>query len=261
MNTFPDNEIEEVNEMLHKLLGNSWVDLKNFKFKNDDNCMFEGEGFMVIKQGDVIKRFTKEETFKILKACQDEIYLKVFKFLNFYYPRWIAFNIIKESDDKYSDFSSNNELLIALTSIIDCLSVDIWSKRDYLLSLIKKPSNIFFKKDEIGFSQKFISFIKKNLSKNELEELTKDYIISRKKGKNKTKKLKTLKEFAEYIYKIRSLIVHTAELGGIYPDNISFDFNFEKRQVDNVVFMIDPKIFRRLLWKAIFNSLGLNIIY
>lgn len=141
------------------------------------------------------------------------------------------------------------------------LSVNIWSKKDYLLSLIKKPSNIFFKKDKIGCSQKFISFIRKNLSENELKELTKNYIISRKKGKNKTKELKTLKRFAEYVYEIRSLIVHNAELGGIYPYPIKFNFNSEKRQVDNVLTMIHPAIFRRLLWKAIFNSLGLNIIY
>lgn len=120
MNTFPDNEIEEVNEMLHKLLGNNLVDLKIY----GSRIMFQGEGFMGIKwfteeEIPAIKCFTKEETFNKLKACSDEIYLKVFRFLNFYYPRWIAFNIIKESDDKYSDFSSNNELLIALTSIID----------------------------------------------------------------------------------------------------------------------------------------------
>ena len=31
-------------------------------------------------------------------------------------------NVIKESDDKYAEFSSNNELIIALTSIIDRIS-------------------------------------------------------------------------------------------------------------------------------------------
>jgi hypothetical protein len=85
--------------------------------------------------------------------------------------------------------------------------------------------------------------------------LIKDFYIKDKSG---DKKLKDLTEFAKYIYEIRSLVVHDAELGGMYSYNVSFDLDFKINKVSNVISMIKPEDFKKFLWKAIFYSLDLK---
>lgn len=236
MNAFPENEIREVNKMLHKLLGLGLTKLKI----SECETVFTGEGFLGKQTSDNrIKLFSENETLNLLKKCSDDTYLNIFRFLNFYYPRWIAFNIIKESDDKYAEYSSNNELIIALTSIIDRVSKTI-------------------KRKKVGYTKKFITFLKDNLSDKDIAEIKKAKIYKEGKRKN----VENLDDIARYIYKIRSLVVHEAELGGIYPYCVGFDLDITSRsKIKNFTFMITPEVFRRLLWKAIFNYLGLKIIY
>ncbi len=248
MNTFPKNEIKEVNEMLHKLLGNRWSKLNIY----GKEIMFPGEGFLGRQVNDnSIKSFEKKETLVLLKKCSDSCYLDIYRFLSFYYPRWIAYNVIKESDDHYAEYSANNELLIALTSIIDRIANKIYKK-----SSIDKQTNILKGNNYVGSTKKFVYFIDNNLDKDDTQKIFKGAKIYKKKEKGS---ISSLKEFAKYIYKIRSLIVHEAELGGIYPYNVSFDFDGNK--IDNMTFMLTPNVFRKLLWKAIFNHLELKIIF
>ena len=107
MNTFPENEIKEVNSLLHKLLGTGIIDVCGEEFG--------GEVILTGKKDNKIYNIEEDQTLNLLKKCSDQIYLKVYKILNFYYPRWISYNAIQKSDDRYKEFSSNNELLIALT--------------------------------------------------------------------------------------------------------------------------------------------------
>lgn len=230
MNSFPENEIKEVNRLLHKLLGTG---ITNIKGKS-----FIGEQILTERKNNKIYLIKETQTLKLLKKCSDELYLKIYKILNFYYPRWIAYNIIKESDDYYKEFSSSNELLLGLTSIIDWLANT--------------------KREKKGWTKRFIEFLEKNLSGKEIGKLIKNFYV---KDENRDKKLKDLTEFAEYIYKIRSLVVHNAELGGMYPYNVSFDLDSRTNEVSNVIFMIKTEDFRKFLWRAIFNSLDLKIIY
>lgn len=226
MNTYPENEIKEVNDMLHNILS---FDLMKFKVTGCE-LWFEGENF--------IGKISKEETLKLLKNTTDKNYLELYRALNFYYSRWIAFNIIKDSNDKYAEFSSNNALMLALTSIIDRLA---------------NPKN-----EKSDCVKRFISFLGKYLSEEDIKKIIKNSKVYKK---NRLKDVKNLKDFSQYVYDIRSLVVHKAELGGIYPYNINFDFNFEKGKISNTTLMITPEVFRRLLWKAIFNYLDLKIIY
>lgn len=220
MNAYSEKLINETNELLQNLLG------------------ITGEGILTFKRKNAVYVLGSVETFELLKNCSDDIFAKVYQILHFYYPRWIAYNAIQKSDDRYKDFSSNNELLLALTSIIDWIA------------------NI--KKEKQDFKKRFISFLEKNLSKKDLNKLINNFYIAKEKGKKR--KLKSLKEFAEHIYKVRSLIVHNAELGGLYPFQTDFNLNFKKGKVDKVYYMITPKDFRLFLWKAIFNSLDLKVI-
>lgn len=224
MNTFPENEIEKVNTLLHQLLGNLTIDIRGKSFF--------GESFLI----------GRDETLNLLKQLSEETLVKVFRVLSFYYPRWIAYKAIRESDDHYKEYSSNNELLIALTSIIDWLANE--------------------KNETTDWKKRFIGFLEENLSKKELNKLIKNFYII--KEKSNREKLKDLKEFADHIYKIRSLVVHNAELGGLYPYRVDFDFENTVEiqpglhRIVNVYYMIQPEDFRRLLWKAIFKLLGLG---
>ena len=256
MNTFPENEIKEVNEMLHKVLGSDWTNLEIYGSK----IIFEGETFLGKKiDSGCVEKFDKSETLSLLKNCSNDVYLDIFRFLNFYYPRWIAFNIIKESDDKYAEFSSNNELIIALTSIIDRVS-DVYSdeEKSWFIKMFMKITNKFCKKKQLGYTKRFVNFLENNLSNEEVEELIKNAKVYKKRNR---KNIKNINNLARYVYDIRSIVVHRAELGGIYPYNVSFDFNLDEKKIDNPTLMITPKVFRKLLWKAIFNHLGLKIIY
>ncbi|MFA6145934.1 MAG: hypothetical protein WC697_01200 [Patescibacteria group bacterium] len=244
MNTFPVNEIKEVNEMLHKLLGFDFLEI-NFE---GTKKLVQGEGFIgkLNKKGDSISHYKIEETLEMLQKTSNKNYLELYRFLNFYYPRLIAFHVIKDSDDKYSEYSSNNELLIALTSIIDRIS----DSEGYINS-----NNLAG--EENSYIKKFVNFLKINLSEKDLEVIAKNSKIYKK---GKLKEIENLKKFAQYVYKIRSMIVHRAELGGIYPYQV--DFQIEENKVDNkITLMITPDKFRRLLWKAILTHLGFKIIF
>lgn len=221
MNTFSNNDIIITNKLLHKLLGLGF-----------------GEGILTKKQEDQIFHLTEDETLSLLRQCSDEIYLKVYKILCFYYPKRIAYEAIQKSDDHYKEFSSNNELLIALTSIIDWLA------------------NL--KKDKMGWTERFVGFLKRNLNTEETTTLIRKYYIKEKNGKRIH--LNSLEELAKHVYEIRSLVIHTAELGGIYPLATDFDIDTHTQKVGIMYAMLKPEDFRKLLWKAIFNSLGLKII-
>jgi len=248
MNTFPENEIKEVNDMLHKLLGNGWIKLNIY----GKEVMLPGENILGrLENSSTIKMFEKKETLDLLNKCSDEKYLNIYRFLSFYYPRWIAYRVIKESDDYYSEFSANNELLIALTSIIDRMANKIYKE-----SRCDKLINILRGKSQVGPTKKFVNFINGNLDKTDTEKMFKGSKIYKK---SKRINITNLKKFARYVYNIRSKVVHEAELGGIYPYNVSFKFDGSK--IDKMTFMLTPKVFRKLLWKAIFNYLDLRIIY
>jgi len=210
MNTYPEDEIKNTNNLLWKVLGP------------------EGENILSKRETEILG---------LLKSTTNGIYLKIFQIISFYYPRQIASNAIKESDDHYNESSSNNELLLAITSIIDWLANARNEKR--------------------GWTKRFINFLERNLEKKEINVLVENFYIKDDDG---DRKLKDLKDFARYVYRTRSLVVHNAELHGIYPFNISFDLNLKTNKVSNIIYMIKPEDFRRLLWKAILNSLGLEII-
>ncbi len=212
MNDIAERQIIELNNLLHKLLG------------------LEGE--------DILARRAPELTLDYFRNSSKENIKKIYQILHFYYPSWIAYNTILKSDDKYNEYSSNNELLLALTSIIDWLA---------------NPLN-----EKTNYKKRFISYLEQNLSKEELNALLKDSHIIKTDGK--TEKLSSLKAFAQYIYEVRSVIVHRAELGGMYPYNFDFHIDRNAGKIINKKVTINPKDFRRFLWKAIFHSLSLEII-
>jgi hypothetical protein len=244
MVSFPENEIVKVNEMLHQLLGYDFISVSI----GDHHLSFQGEDFLGLPISDqAVRNLSKEETLQMVKGMSDDKYLKLYRFLNFYYPRWLAYNVIKDSNDEYASFSSNNELLLSITSIVDSISP---VRENWITRLVGRGNQ--------GYTKRFIDFIKNNLSEAEVMKVSTNYKVV--KGR-KLKNINNLKDFAKYIYKIRSLVVHEAELGGIYPYNTSFTINFEAGKLEDSVAMITPDQFRRLLWKAIFNYLGLKIIY
>ncbi|MBD3359249.1 MAG: hypothetical protein GF365_00875 [Candidatus Buchananbacteria bacterium] len=222
MPSFPQNEVNEINELLHKLLGFGIINL----FSND----FIGEQFL---------NKSTEDSLIDLNNLSDENFIKLYKILNFYYPRWIAYNCILLSNDKYSEYSSNNELLLALTSIIDFLA---------------NPNSL-----RMGWTNRFIAFIKNNLSETEIDQLLNGPMIY-KAGQRV--QIQNIDEFAKYIYEVRSVVIHYAELTGMHPYNISFDFDDTSNIIkkENIFTMIQPDEFRKLLWKAILKNLNLNLI-
>lgn len=230
INPFSEKEIIEVNNLLHQLLGSDIIEVK-----------IEGRAEPEYFEGEKIIFKTREETLDLMKQISKEAYLDIYRFLHFYHPRWIAYNFIRYSGEYYAEFSANNELLLALTSIIDFID---GSKR--------------YKK---GYTKKFIKFLKRNLSEEDVASLADLKIYSIDKSDNGYLiSINNVGEFGEYLYKLRSLIVHEAELGGIYHYRASFKFDFEKGKIDSVAYMITPEVFRKLLWKAIFKSRGLDII-
>ncbi len=252
MNTYSEKEIKEVNKLLHKMLGASYIDF------NVNDKHFRWAGADIIKKNDNsdIKNISEGCTLEFLKEMSDKNYLLLYRFLHFYHPRWIAYNVIKDSGIDDAEFSSNNELMLALTSIIDSISNDVVVSE---IAVVSERTEKFYKnnkKRNIGYTKKFKLFLNEYLKEEDVEKIFKDskVIIKRKK-----KNIKNIEDFAKYVYKIRSLVVHEAELGGIYPYSIEFDFN--KETINNVIFMLRPEEFRRLLWKAILNYLGLKIIY
>ena len=232
MDTFSEDKIIEINKILHEVLGYDCIRLKFY------TNLFEGETFLGKKtDSNRIGQFEKSETLDLLKNCSNDVCSDIYRSLNFYYPRWIASNVIKESDDKYAEFSSNNELIIALTSIIDRIA-NLDGERS-------------------GYTKRFASFLEKNLQDEDIKELIKAKVYKERERKN----IKNTDDLAKYVYDIRSMIVHRAELGGIYPYNVSFDLNLDEKKIDNLTPMITPKAFRKLLWKAIFKHWDLEIIY
>lgn len=293
MNTFPKNEIKKVNNILHKIFGCSFIEVENCKLIATGEQFISGHN-----------RIYKESTLAILKDCSDEKLFKLYKILNFYYPRWIAYNCIKNINNDYSEDAANNELFLALTSVIDYLNKYKWVKEfkiffkkytnkteidaienikeikkenfkkkdieldtfddlaDYIYKLhninkkVKKGlfgdfnSNVteFFDR-KICCTDMFIEFLKNNLDKEEIKKISQNFKVYKK---GKTENLKSLADLGNYIYDIRSKVVHEAELEGVYPYYID---------LKNKCSTIPPKDFRELLWKAIFNYLGLKIIY
>lgn len=228
MNIFPDKEIQELNDLLWKTLG---------------------------PEGEDIFRVKEKESLELLHNLDKKVYLKLYKILNFYYPRLVASRVIDGLNDyRYNEFASDNEVIIGLTSIIDWLNTErINEKR-----VLKRILDHFNPNKEKGYTQKFAEFLDKYLDKTEVESLLENNFIKDKKGK--TKKLKSIKDLAKYIYKIRSLVVHNAELGGMWPYNVSFDISPSNMQISNVCYIIEPRIFRRLLWKAIAKSIGIDLV-
>lgn len=221
MNTLPTIEINEINDLLHKLLGLNLIKVL-------------GQEFI----GESILTTNIESSLKSLEKMSNDNFIKLYRILHFYYPRWIAYNVIKDSDDKYSDYSSNNELLLALTSIIDWLANS-------------KGESMMWKK-------RFVNFLEINLLQEDIKEIIKDSYVYKN---GVLASINNIDELAEYVYKVRSVVVHNADLTGIYPYNVSLEFNSEVTQVEKMSLMIRPEEFRRLLWKAILNSLNLNLIH
>lgn len=223
MATFPKEEIKEVNNLLHKLIGQDFI---------EEN---QGEGFLYRKIDEKrLQSFSPEETLAEINKLDDEKFKELYRIVNFYHARWMAYLAIKESNVEYAEFASANELLLALTSIIDRLA-----KRRRSTSNRKRA---------------FVKFISNNLDEEEIEELIRGAKVM-KKGREH--ELASLNEFARYIYEVRSIVVHEAELTGMYPYGFKFDFeNFGA----GASMMIRPEIFRKYLWKAILSSLGLNLI-
>ncbi len=211
MSAFPDKEIEELNDLLWKTLGP------------------EGEDILKVKEKDSLE---------LLKNLNKEIYLKLYKILNFYYPRLVASILIAELKGyRYNEFAANNELIIGLTSIIDWLA---------------NPNH-----EKHGWTRRFIEFLENHLNNKEIKSLIRRFV---KDKKGKLKKLESIKELAEYIYNIRSLVVHNAELGGMWPYNISFNLSSANMKISNVCYVIEPRVFRKLLWKAITKSVGIDVV-
>ncbi|OGC85657.1 MAG: hypothetical protein A2V73_07430 [candidate division Zixibacteria bacterium RBG_19FT_COMBO_42_43] len=220
MSTYPEKEIKKLNDLLQDLLG------------------FAEEAILTRQKDNSVYVLTWPETLDILKNCSTETLDKLYKILHFYYPRWTAYNAIQKSDYRYRDFASNNELLLALTSIVDWLA---------------NRNN-----DTRRWTNRFIRFINDNLDEEEIKRLVTNFYVAKESGKKE--KLNSKEDLADYIYEVRSRIVHHAELGGLYPFQADFYIDFEKGRVGAVCYMITPKDFRLFLWKAIFNSLGLKII-
>jgi len=222
MNTSPEREIVNLNKLLHKILGYDRVEIY-------------GKSIW----GERILSAGEEETLQLLKGCSDQTLPKVYQILSFYYPRWIAYNAIQQSDDRYKDLSSNNELLIALTSIIDWLA---------------NTEN-----KETRWKDRFVCFIEQNLLKSEINHVLDNFNITNKEGIKGMLGKGNLKGLARHIYKIRSRVVHYAELGSLYPYQALFDIDPEN-EVPILYPMASAQDFRKLLWKAIFHSLDLEII-
>ncbi len=218
--TYPEKDLTELNELIHKILGCGCISVLG---KN-----FTGEDFFDLE-------INRDKSLEMIKLLTNNDYLNLYKIINFYYSRWIAYSLIKEGNDTNSEFSSNNQLLLALTSIIDYLA----NKN----------------KEKHGWTKRFVSFLERNLEKSEINSVINQAKIYRG---SKPDKLKDLNDFANYIYEVRSLVVHNAELGGIYPHNLNLEFL--NNGLVEAQLMIQPDIFRRLLWKAILKDFKLYII-
>lgn len=217
---YPIKELRDLSDKIYQILG-----CGNFLVLDK---IFVGEDFIDWET-------TRDKLLILIKSLKNDDYLKLYKVINFYYPRWIAYNVIKYSDDTNREFSSNNQLLLALTSIIDYLANE--------------------NKEKHGWTKRFVSFLERNLKKSEINNLINQAKIYRG---SKLDELKDLNNFAKYIYEVRSLVVHDAELGGIYPYNLNL--NFLNNGLVDAQSMIRPDVFRRLLWKAILKDFKLNII-
>lgn len=230
MVTYPIDEVKEVNQLLNQLLGSGITRIGGSEIL--------GEQILTKKEGDKIYLLNQDETLLLLQAISDTNYLYVYRCLNYFFPRWIAYNTILESDDKYKEFASNNELLIALTSIIDMIANKNNERHDY--------------------TKRFKNFLKMHLSENDVRTLFEKLYYKDKEGKRS--RFGSIEAMADYLYEVRSYIVHRAELGGVYPYNIDINMDRETSTVSDVIYMVQPKEFRRLLWKAIFNNFDLLII-
>lgn len=218
--TYPEKDLIELNELIHKILGCGYISVLGRNFTGED--LFD-------------LKINRNKSLEMIKLLTNNDYLNLYKVINFYYPRWIAYNVVKGSNDTNREFSSNNQLLLALTSIIDYLANE--------------------NKEKHGWTKRFVSFLERNLKKSETNNLINQAKVYRG---SKLDKLKDLNDFAKYIYEVRSLVVHDAELGGIYPYNLNL--NFLNNGLVDAQLMIRPDVFRRLLWKAILKDFKLNII-
>jgi len=221
---------KEANELLHNILGYGNIKI-NFFLDNNPYTFI----------GDQILIGNKRKTLNLLKRVKEEKLNKLLNVLNFYRPRWIAYSSIN-LDEKYyyNEYAADNELLLGITSIIEHLSEN---KSKKCCSKCGK----YIK----GPVKQFQLFLKKNLSETEIRKTIQMTFIY-KNGKRT--KLKSLKDFSNYIYNLRSAIIHKMELKGIYPFNIDFD-DWDN---NNVYPMIQPKQFRKFLWKAILNHFNLK---
>lgn|GEM_PF-5488314 len=153
MKNLSDEDILELNGLLHKLLG-----IEGIEFCGKEII---GEDFLAEKRGSDYFTLNKQKTLETLKKGSSDILLKLYRILHFYYPRWIAYSAIHQSDDKYKDYSANNQLLFGLTSIIDWLNE---SKRGH-------------------YTEGFSNFLKKNLSQGDLSALLTERNIQKRQRK------------------------------------------------------------------------------
>lgn len=221
------NNAEEVNEKLHQMIGQELLGEEL------------GEGFLVklSPDGKYYYPISKEESLIEINKLDDDNFKNLYQVIQFYYPRRIAYLAIQKNDAKYSyaEFASDNELLLALTSIIDWLYAS--------------------KKIKGGYSKKFATFLTNNLSEDDIRPMIENCKVVRQGNEHE---LTCLDKFAEYVYEVRSWIVHNAELTGMYPYSLKIDF--EIGTPTTAIGIIAPREFRRLLWKAVLNHFGLKFI-
>lgn len=240
MVTFPEEDIKTVNQLLHRLIGQDFI---------EDT---QGETFLLRRVDDtVLEHISPQESLRQIKNLDDERFKELYRIVNFYHARWLAYIAIKDSDVEYAVFASDNELLLALTSIIDRLANK--------------------EKHRNGWTRRFVEFISTNLSPSDIRDLIDGPKVIQN-GEEKgigdldfgrsSANLSDLEKFSKYVYEVRSIVVHNAELTGMHPWAFNFHFNVDSDGgwTTNSVQMIRPELFRKYLWKAILKSLGLDLI-
>jgi len=238
--------IQEINKLLHQLLG---VGIIKVNFLDNEFREFPGD--------EILDFASPQDTIDLFKSCNEKNLKLLYRIFYFYYPRWLSYKCIQLDDSyDYKYYAADNELLLALTSIVDYLANDNFENK-YCLKC-GRPEN--------GFLNKFVNFIKKNLSEVDIRIIINSgYIL--KNGKRQL--LNSVEDFSKYIYDVRSRIVHKIELQGMYLFNIDWDDDIDWKRLEQhndfkeekkIYQMIQPEDFRKYIWKAIFNHFGLQII-
>jgi hypothetical protein len=215
-------------------------------------------------EGEDLLEVQKPVILTTITALDPNVATRLDRILLFYEPGFIAAAAIERSDCFHAEIAADNERLVALTSIVDFLAnqeglsrtaqrVTAWYSRcaKWLAERICGPLSFG------GAGKGFAAFLRKYLTDNDFA-LVRDKHVLRRKGN--PKRLERFGDITTFLYTVRSLVVHGAELGGIWPSDQQLTMDPTTGRLQRGVTTVPPRDFRLLLWRAILRSFGLDIV-